>query len=169
VHTDMELWSEIRRRVLVEGVSKRAVVRDYGIGWRTLAKILAHPEPPGFRLAVARPKPKLGAFMGVIDEILASDRDAPVKQRHTVVAESRCGRRSPVASACRERYAPCPYVYPTSTLDRSVRAVSHDEGEFRPTGLGASADGAEEGADPSSDRRIHLSVVEAGVEDPNLG
>jgi transposase len=79
----MELWSEIRRRVLVEGVSKRAVVRDYGIGWRTLAKILAHPEPPGFRLAVARPKPKLGAFTGVIDEILASDRDAPVKQRHT--------------------------------------------------------------------------------------
>jgi hypothetical protein len=83
VHTDMELWSEIRRRVLVDGVSKRQVVRDYGIGWRTLAKILADPEPPGYRLRVARPMPKLGAFTGVIDEILVLDRDAPVKQRHT--------------------------------------------------------------------------------------
>jgi len=27
VHTDMELWSEIRRRVLVEGVSKREICR----------------------------------------------------------------------------------------------------------------------------------------------
>ena len=40
VHTDMELWSEIRRRVLVEGVSKREICRDYKMGWRTLEKIL---------------------------------------------------------------------------------------------------------------------------------
>ncbi len=83
VHTDMELWTEIRRRVLVEGVSKRAVCREYGIGWETLEKILAHAEPPGYRLTHARAKPKLGSFLGVIDEILAADRDAPSKQRHT--------------------------------------------------------------------------------------
>ena len=47
VRTDMELWSEIRRRVLVEGVSKRAICREYGLGWWTLEKMLAHPEPPG--------------------------------------------------------------------------------------------------------------------------
>ena len=79
----MELWAEIRRRVLVEGLSKRAACREYGIGWETLDKILTLPEPPGYRLVRARPKPKLGPFLGVIDEILAADRDAPAKQRHT--------------------------------------------------------------------------------------
>ena len=38
----MELWSEIRRRVLVEGVSKREICRDYKMGWQTLEKILEH-------------------------------------------------------------------------------------------------------------------------------
>jgi transposase len=83
VHTDMELWTEIRRKVLVEGVSKRSIVRDYRIGSRTLAKILANPEPPGYRMRAVRSRPMLGAFTGVIDEILVTDRDAPPKQRHT--------------------------------------------------------------------------------------
>ena len=79
----MELWSEIRRRVLVDGVSKREICRDYQLGWRTLEKVLEHPEPPGYRSRVPRALPKLGPFVGLIDEILASDRDAPPKQRHT--------------------------------------------------------------------------------------
>ena len=83
MHTDMDIWTEIRRKVLVGGVSKRQIRRDYRIGSETLAKILANAEPPGYRLRVARPKPMLGAFTGVIDEILVSDRDAPPKQRHT--------------------------------------------------------------------------------------
>jgi Transposase and inactivated derivatives len=81
----MELWSEIRRKVLVEGVSKRAICREYGVGWWTLEKMLAHPEPPGYRHRVLRGRPRLGAFVGVIDEILAGDADpsTPRKQRHT--------------------------------------------------------------------------------------
>jgi len=81
----MELWSEIRRKVLVEGVSKRAICRAYGVGWRTLEKMLAHPEPPGYRRGLPRGRPRLGAFVGVIDEILAGDADpsTPRKQRHT--------------------------------------------------------------------------------------
>jgi transposase len=79
----MEMWTEIRRKVLVEGASKRQVRREFRIGSETLAKIVANPEPPGYRLSVARPKPKLGEFTGVIDEILLLDRDAPPKQRHT--------------------------------------------------------------------------------------
>jgi transposase len=79
----MQEWTEIRRRVLVERASKRSIRRDYGIGWETLGKILANPEPPGYRQRVARPKTKLGPYLGVIEEILASDRDAPPKQRHT--------------------------------------------------------------------------------------
>jgi len=83
VHTDMEMWNEVRRRVLVEGASKRSMRREYRIGSETLAKILANPEPPGYRLAAPRPRPKVGEFVGVIDEILTADRMAPPKQRHT--------------------------------------------------------------------------------------
>jgi hypothetical protein len=83
VHTDMQASSEIRRRVLVEGASKRSVCSEYGIGWRTLEKILSHPEPPGYRGGGACPKTKLGPYIGVISEILASDADAPPKQHHT--------------------------------------------------------------------------------------
>jgi transposase len=79
----MDLWREIRRRVLVEGVSKRQIRREFRVGSETLAKILANPEPPGYRLRAARSKPKLGAFTGVIDQILADDLSAPAKQRHT--------------------------------------------------------------------------------------
>lgn len=81
----MEQWTEIRRRVLVEKVSKRQIRREYRIGAATLDKVLAHPEPPGYRAREVRDKPKLGPFMGVIDEILAQDADpsTPRKQRHT--------------------------------------------------------------------------------------
>jgi lambda repressor-like predicted transcriptional regulator len=43
----MQWWSEIRHRVLVEGVSKRQVLRETGLHWSTLEKILTHSEPPG--------------------------------------------------------------------------------------------------------------------------
>jgi transposase len=79
----MEIWAEVRRRVLVEGASKRSVCQHYRLGWWTLEKILANPEPPGYRLATARAKPKVGEFLGVIEEILVTDRTAPPKQRHT--------------------------------------------------------------------------------------
>ncbi|MDA8386510.1 MAG: IS21 family transposase [Actinomycetota bacterium] len=79
----MDQWTEIRRKVLVEGASKRSVCRDYGLGWWTLKKILDHPEPPGYRSTAGRAKPKLGEFLCVIDEILEADKSAPPKQRHT--------------------------------------------------------------------------------------
>jgi len=83
VYTDMENWAEIRRRVLVDGLSKRAACREYQIHWDTLTKILTHPEPPPFRRTAPRPRPKLGPFLPVIHQILEDDRKAPKKQRHT--------------------------------------------------------------------------------------
>jgi transposase len=79
----MEQWSEIRRRVLVEGLSKRAACREYGLHWRTLQKMLEHSEPPGYRAAQPRARPKIGRFLGLIEEILKQDQAAPRKQRHT--------------------------------------------------------------------------------------
>jgi transposase len=83
VFTDMENWAEIRRRVLVDGLSKRAACRGYAIHWDTLQKILGHPEPPGYRRTAPRPRPKLDPFLGVIHQILEDDRKAPKEQRHT--------------------------------------------------------------------------------------
>jgi len=79
----MDEWTEIRRKVLVEGASKRSVQRDYGIGHQVLAKILANPEPPGYQMAELRRKPVLGPHLATIDQILAEDKEAPPKQRHT--------------------------------------------------------------------------------------
>src|SRR5712692_9713218 len=83
VHTDMREWTEIRHRVLVEGASKRSVCREFGIAHKTLQKILANTEPPGYRATGARPKTKLGPYLPVIEEILAADAEEPPKQRHT--------------------------------------------------------------------------------------
>ena len=81
--TDMKRWTEIRRLVLVEGVSKRQIKRQFQVGSELLEKILTHPEPPGYQMAAPRKKDKLGALLGVIDQILAEDAEAPPKQRHT--------------------------------------------------------------------------------------
>src|SRR6516165_10717592 len=79
----MENWAEIRRRVLVDGLSRRAACRQYDIHWDTLAKILTHREPPPFRRTAPRPRPKLGPILPIIHQILEDDRRAPKKQRHT--------------------------------------------------------------------------------------
>ena len=79
----MEQWSEIRRRVLVEGVSKRQILRETGMHYRTLEKILAQSSIPGYRLQAPRAKPRLGDFCARIDELLKQDEDVGKKQRHT--------------------------------------------------------------------------------------
>jgi transposase len=79
----MEDWTEIRRRVLVEGVSRRQILRETGMHWQTLKKILAHSEPPGYRQQQPRPRKKLGAFWERIRQILKEDQAMPRKQRHT--------------------------------------------------------------------------------------
>lgn len=80
---DMEFWKEVRRQVLTKELSKRAAMKKYGLGWRTLKKILAHAEPPGYRQSKVRPKRKLEPFLPIIHQILEDDRQAPKKQRHT--------------------------------------------------------------------------------------
>ena len=80
---DMEFWTEVRRQVLTGALSQRGALKKYGLGWHTLKKILAHAEPPGYRLSKARPKRKLALFLPIIHQLLEADRQAPKKQRHT--------------------------------------------------------------------------------------
>ena len=83
MRTNMELWKEVRRLVLTNELSQRAACEKYHLGWRTLKKILAHAEPPGYRQSKPRPKRKLAPFLPIIHQILIDDRQAPKKQRHT--------------------------------------------------------------------------------------
>ena len=83
MYTDMENWAEIRRRVLVDGQSKRSVCREFDIHWETLQKILDHPEPPGYRRTSAQAQAQARPLPPVIHQILEDDRKAPKKQRHT--------------------------------------------------------------------------------------
>ena len=81
----MELWTEIRRRVLGGELSKRAACREYDLHWATLKKILEHVEPPGYRQSKPRPRPLIEPFLATIHEILELDKRAPRKQRHTAI------------------------------------------------------------------------------------
>ena len=83
MYRDMKQWTDIRLKVLREGTSKRKILRETGMHWTTLEKILQYDEPPGYRVRKERHKPKLGAFLIRIEEILKSDKELPKKQRHT--------------------------------------------------------------------------------------
>jgi transposase len=79
----MEIWSEIRRRVLAGELSMRQACSEYGLNFRTVRKIVRHPEPPPFRAAGPRARPVLGPYLPIIGQILEDDHHAPPKQRHT--------------------------------------------------------------------------------------
>jgi transposase len=83
MYCDMEQWSEIRRRVLVEGVSRRQILQETGMHWLTLKKILEHSQPPGCRQQQPRRETKLGPYLERLRQILKGDRAMPRKQRHT--------------------------------------------------------------------------------------
>ncbi len=67
MYTDMEMWTEVRRRVLNKELSKRAACREYSIHWDTLTRILEHVEPPGYQQAQPRPKDLLRNNFGIYD------------------------------------------------------------------------------------------------------
>jgi transposase len=79
----VELYGRVRRAVLVEGRSQRAVAREFGIARKTIQKMLRYSVPPGYRRQQAVNRPKLGPWLGVIGAILEEDKTQPAKQRHT--------------------------------------------------------------------------------------
>ncbi len=79
----MEKWAKIRRDVHVHGKSKRQVQRETGLSWKTLEKILANTSPPGYRRTKPYEKPKIGAYLDRIAQIIEADKDVSRKQRHT--------------------------------------------------------------------------------------
>jgi hypothetical protein len=68
----MEMWSQVRRDVLVRKMSRREACRTYNLNFRTIQKILKHPEPPEMPKESARAKPRIGPFVSVIHEPLSA-------------------------------------------------------------------------------------------------
>ena len=79
----VELYGRVRRAVLVDGRSQRAVAREFGISRESVGKMLRYSVPPGYQRQQAVQRPKLGPWVGVIDAILEEDKTRPAKQRHT--------------------------------------------------------------------------------------
>ena len=79
----MQEWEIIRRRVLIEGASRRAVAREFNLHHSTLRKILANAAPPGYQKQAPRAAPKLDPHRDWIKAVLQADLHAPKKQQHT--------------------------------------------------------------------------------------
>ena len=79
----MDLYRRVRLACHREGLSRREASRQFGIDRKTVAKILLHSEPPGYRRREPPKRPKLAPFTAIIDRILAEDRTVHRKQRHT--------------------------------------------------------------------------------------
>jgi transposase len=84
----VELYARVRRAVLVDGKSRRAVAREFGLARKTVGKMLEYALPPGYQRQKPIKRPKLGPWQGVIDTILVDDKARPPKQRHTASGSS---------------------------------------------------------------------------------
>ena len=79
----MELYARVRRAVIVDKLSEREVARQFGLARETVRKMLLYSVPPGYRRQQPARRPKLGAWIGTIDQILEADKAEGRKQRHT--------------------------------------------------------------------------------------
>ena len=77
MYANREQWTEIRRQVLVEGMSKRQACQHYQINWKTLQKVLRHGEPPGYRRRKPVRRPIIDPVLPFIEQILRSGNRSP--------------------------------------------------------------------------------------------
>ena len=79
----VDIYSRVRRACLKDGMSAREAARYFNKDRKTIAKMLRHALPPGYRRSEAPRRPTLDDYVGVIDEILRTDEALIKKQRHT--------------------------------------------------------------------------------------
>ncbi len=79
----VDLYNRVRRACHVEGKNHSEAARLFGIDRKTVAKILKHSVPPGYRRSAPPVRPKLDPFIATIDQILKDDKRVIKKQRHT--------------------------------------------------------------------------------------
>jgi transposase len=80
---DVDDYLKVRFAVQIERLSERAAARRFGIDPRTVAKMMAFSVPRGYVRTKPPVRPKLDAFVAIIDKMLADDKGRPKKQQHT--------------------------------------------------------------------------------------
>ena len=80
---DVDDYLKVRYAVQIEGLSKRAAARRFGIDPRTVNKMMTFSVPRGYVRGKPPVRPKLDAFVAIIDKMLADDKTRPKKQQHT--------------------------------------------------------------------------------------
>ena len=79
----VEVYARVRRAVQVDGMSVRQAAREFGLSRKTIRRMLQFSLPPGYQRKKPVARPKLGPWLGVIDQILVDDQSQRKKQRHT--------------------------------------------------------------------------------------
>jgi len=79
----VEVYARVRRAVQVDGMSIRQAAREFGLSRKSIRKMLQFSLPPGYERKKPVARPKLGPWLGIIDQILVDDQSQPKKQRHT--------------------------------------------------------------------------------------
>lgn len=79
----LDNYAAVRQFVFIEGHSEREAARVFGLSRKTISKMCKFSAPPGYVRTKPIERPTLGPFIPVIDAILAADKLAPTKQRHT--------------------------------------------------------------------------------------
>jgi hypothetical protein len=69
----VEVYARIRRAVQVDGISIRQAAREFGLSRKTIRKMMQFSLPPGYARKKPVQRPKLGPWLGIIDQILADD------------------------------------------------------------------------------------------------
>ncbi len=83
MYCDIRQWREIRRRILEKGTPKKRVSAETGISRKTINKMLAHEQPPGYRRRRSR-YPKLAPHIPTIDRFLRDNESFPFAVNMTI-------------------------------------------------------------------------------------
>jgi len=79
----VEIYGKVRYAVQIDGLSKRAAARRFGIDPKTVTKMMSFSVPPGYVRTKPPVRPKLDPFIAIIDKIIADDKSVHKKQHHT--------------------------------------------------------------------------------------
>ena len=79
----MDLYRRVRQAYYRDGKSVRQTAQLFNLHRQTVRKMLEYSVPPGYQRKAPPRRPKLAPYVGVIDQILASDQSILKKQRHT--------------------------------------------------------------------------------------
>ena len=96
----VDVYSRVRRACLKDGMSAREAARYFNKDRKTIAKMLCHALPPGYRRSEAPRRPTLDGYVGIIDEILRTDT-AFFATRAVSVTSPRFGKQGMTGAAGR--------------------------------------------------------------------